>query len=80
MTKTVTVPIKCSTVKKVKDSLPIILFWIILVASIISFGLLITTQNTIPQLLGGLLVLASVSLLLLWIFCPYEFKCIQEEK
>jgi phosphate/sulfate permease len=89
MTKTVTVPIKCSTVKKVKDSIPFIFFWIVVVASIIGSGWIVY-KATLPgvmlslsdadifALIGIGMCLATISFLLLYVSCPYEFKCIQE--
>jgi hypothetical protein len=82
MTKTVTIPIKCSTIKKVKDSLPIILFWIVVAGCIIGMGLLIRAATrsgaNLYEIILGSLVFAAVGFLFLWMSNPYEFKCIQE--
>lgn len=82
MTTEITIPIKCSTVKstvkKVKSSVPVIAFWIVGAVSIILFILFLMQQNTFMQLVVGILIHASISFLLLWMLCPYKFKCIQD--
>jgi hypothetical protein len=90
MTKTVvTVPIKCSTVKKVQDIIPIIGFWIgsILITLIfvaLGYALLQVANGNItnPSDVGCIFVLSimflPISFIAIYVTCPYEFKCIQE--
>jgi hypothetical protein len=84
MKKEIIIPIKCSTVKKVKGIIPHLIFWVIVVGCITLFGLLIYAatlpgSNVFEIIIGGI-VFAAVCILFLWLSCPYDFKCIQEEK
>lgn len=82
MTTEITIPIRCSTVKKVKDSIPTLIFWVVVAASVLLFSFIIRAailQKTgIWETILGVIIFSAVSLLFLWMTCPYKFKCIQE--
>jgi hypothetical protein len=82
MTTVVTLPIKCSTVKRANELVPVVAFWIIMVISIVTIGLLgyagTLTNYPIEKVMFVSIVELPMLVLLLFLTCPYKFECIKE--
>jgi hypothetical protein len=77
----VTVPIKCSTVKKIGTVSYHLLFWFIVCASIFLAGVLIYAAplpGTSAIQVAVILMSIGALVILSYLFCPYEFQCMSE--
>jgi hypothetical protein len=82
MTTVVTLPIKCSTVKRISDLIPVIAFWVMVFVTVGLMGLLVyaaaLTDYPIEKVIltGG--ILPPICFVILWLTSPYKFECIKE--